>query len=291
MKVPRPLILFAFLLAILAGFDAFLIEPNWIQVTHHRIAAPLVSPLKIAHLSDLHTHGLGTRERKMLSLLAEERPDVIVITGDSVFDGDISSIFRRRTRSSRRTVARPVPSDLAFKTSDEKYLSSAEVFQALHAPLGVWLVKGNWEHYHSLRDERRFYKAVGIHFLLNSAAELRPGVWLLGLDDAMVGSPDLPATLEGVPRDAFRIALFHAPAYFDKVAGQCNLALAGHTHGGQVYLPFLTRLWLPSGCGEFLSGWYERQDSRMYVSRGLGTSTLKVRFLCRPELAFITVGQ
>jgi uncharacterized protein len=291
MKVPRPLIIFVSLLVVLAGFDAFLIEPDWIEVTHHRVVAPLSSPLKIAHLSDLHTYGLGPREQRMFALLAQEQPDVIVITGDSVFNGGTSSILHSRTGRSRGTAGHKPARDLNLKPSDERYRLCGEVLRQLHAPLGVWLVKGNWEHYHRVRDERAYYKAAGIRFLLNSAAELCPGVWILGLDDAMVGSPDLLATLEGVPPDAFKIALFHAPAYFDRIAGQCNLALAGHTHGGQVYLPFLTPLWLPKGCGEFLAGWYAKQGSRMYVSRGLGTSMLSVRFLCRPELAFITIGQ
>jgi predicted MPP superfamily phosphohydrolase len=288
MKAAR-LVAFVGLLLVLVGVDAFLIEPDWIEVTHHRVVAPLSSPLKIAHLSDLHTYGLGPREQRMFALLAEEQPDVIVITGDSIFDGGSRSILSQLAPRPRRA-GKPIR-DSELKTFDERYLRCAEVFQALHAPLGVWLVKGNWEHYHRVRDERAYYKAAGIRFLLNSAAELCPGVWILGLDDAMVGSPDLLATLEGVPPDAFKIALFHAPAYFDRIAGQCNLALAGHTHGGQVYLPFLTPLWLPRGCGEFLAGWYEKQGSRMYVSRGLGTSVLSVRFLCRPELAFITVGK
>lgn len=288
MKVAR-LVAFVGLLLVLVGVDAFLIEPDWIEVTHHRVVAPLSSPLKIAHLSDLHTYGLGRREQRMFALLAEEQPDVIVITGDSIFDGGSPSIFTQLDPQPKRA-GKPTHNP-EFKTFDERYRRCGEVLRQLHAPLGVWLVKGNWEHYHRLRDERAYYKAAGIRFLLNSAAELCPGVWILGLDDAMVGSPDLLATLEGVPPDAFKIALFHAPAYFDRIAGQCNLALAGHTHGGQVYLPFLTPLWLPSGCGDFLAGWYAKQGSHMYVSRGLGTSMLSVRFLCRPELAFITVGK
>jgi uncharacterized protein len=291
MKVPRPVIAFVGLLLVLVGVDAFLIEPDWIEATHHRVVAPLSSPLKIAHLSDLHTYGLGRREQRMLALLAEEQPDVIVITGDSIFNGGSSSILHNRTEPSRGTAGHKAARDLDFKTSNERYLRCGEVLRQLHAPLGVWLVNGNWEHFHRVKDERGFYQAAGVHFLQNSAAELRPGVWILGLDDAVFGSPDLLAALKGIPLDAFKIALFHSPAYFDEIAGQCNLALAGHTHGGQVYLPFLTPLWLPRGCGEFLAGWYEKQGSRMYVSRGLGTSVLSVRFLCRPELAFITVGQ
>ena len=60
-------------------------------------------------------------------------------------------------------------------------------------------------------------------------------------------------------------------------------------HTWQVRLPWLGPLWLPGDSGRFLEGWYERNGSRMYVSRGIGMSILPVRFLCRPELAIITL--
>src|SRR5215831_17610324 len=68
------------LLAAAAGIDAFLIEPDWIEVTHHQVVAPIMSPLKIAHLTDIHTKGLGRREKRMLALLEKEQPDLIAIT-------------------------------------------------------------------------------------------------------------------------------------------------------------------------------------------------------------------
>ena len=77
----------------------------------------------------------------------------------------------------------------------------------------------------------------------------------------------------------------------DRIAGKCDLALAGHTHGGQVRLPWLPPLWLPRGSGRFVEGWYEREGSQMYVCRGIGMSILPIRFFCRPELAVITVGE
>jgi len=79
---------FLFVFAAVAGLavavDSLLIEPYRIEVTHSSIQAPLTRPLKIAHLSDLHTCGLGRRELKLLSLLDAEHPDVIVITGDTI---------------------------------------------------------------------------------------------------------------------------------------------------------------------------------------------------------------
>jgi len=278
------------LLAAVVAIDAFLIEPYWIEVTHHRVTAPVTSPLKIAHLSDIHTSGLGRREKRMLALLDQERPDLIAITGDSIYNGHLFDTFLRTRVVPLQAAGSSVPRRLHQKPYDDRYAGCFDVLRRLHAPLGVWFVRGNWEHWRPIWDERRFSEDARVHFLQNAASQIAPGVWIIGLDDAVFGSPDLDAALREVPSAAYKIVLFHSPAYFETVAGHCDLVLAGHTHGGQVYLPFLTWLWLPTGCGEFLAGWYERQGSRMYVSRGIGVSTLNVRFLCRPELAIITLA-
>lgn len=244
---------------LVAATDAFLVEPYRIEVTHSSVEAPLTRPLKIAHLSDLHTSGLGRRERQLLARLDAEHPDVIVITGDTV-------------------------------TWGHPYDNIRPLLSRLHAPLGIWLVRGNWENDHPLLNERAFYSQLGVHFLLNQARPIRPDVWLVGLDDPSSGSPNLEAALNTVPQGAYEIAAFHAPAFFDHVAGQVPLVLAGHTHGGQVRLPLVPVFWLPRGSGRFLDGWYAERGSRMYVSRGIGTTLLPIRFRCLPELAIITVG-
>ena len=255
--------LFLFVFATVAGLaiavDGFLIEPYRIEVTHSSVQSPLTRPLKIAHLSDLHTSGLGRRERKLLSLLDGEQPDVIVITGDTVTWGD-------------------------------HYDNIRPLLSRLNAPLGVWLVRGNWENAYPLHNEPAFYSQLGIHFLLNEARPIRPDIWLVGLDDPSSGKPNLSAALSNVPQDAYVIAAFHAPAFFDNIAGRVPLVLAGHTHGGQVRLPLVPVFWLPRGSGRFLEGWYAERSSRMYVSRGIGTTFLPIRFRCLPELAIITVG-
>lgn len=257
---------------LLLGAYAFGVEPTWIEVTRHRLEAPVDPPLKIAHFSDLHSHGMGRRERRLLELLEAEKPDAILITGDSMVDGEL---FAPRPGS----------------REDVSYARAAELLGRLHAPLGVWAARGNWEELRRLPDERGYYSHLGLHLLVNEAAELRPGVWLAGFDD-LQGAPALEPALQAIPPDArFAIAFFHSPAFFDRLAGRFPLSLAGHTHGGQVRLPFLPPLWLPSGCSRYVEGWYESEGARLYVSRGIGTSVLPVRFLCRPELAIVTVGR
>jgi uncharacterized protein len=278
LKAPRPrkarspslpVVVVLLVLGVAVVGDASLLEPDWLEVTRHHYRLPtrsgmlgpanaLSRPLKIAHLSDLHTYGLGRRERRLLALLDEEKPDLIVVTGDT--------LARRGT-----------------------YEMCGELLSRLHAPLGVWVVRGNWENWRPVKGERAFYASAGVNFLLNEARPVRQDVWLVGLDDPSSGAPNLEAALKSVPAGAFTIALFHSPAYFDQVASHCPLALAGHTHGGQVRIPLVPPLWLPRGSGRYLAGWYRHGAAQMYVSRGIGTSILPIRFLCRPELAIITL--
>ena len=224
-----------------------------------REAAPLTAPLKIAQLSDLHTHGMGRNERKALEILAEEKPDLIVVTGD------------------------------CLGNPGGKYEFCKQFYQKLHAPVSVWVVRGNWENESPVHRERAFYAESGVHLLVNENASPRPDFFLLGLDDSASGTPRLDAALSGVPAAAYKIALFHSPAYFDRIAGQVNICIAAHTHGGQVRLPFLPPLWLPKGCGRFVEGWYEEKGTRMYVNRGLGMSNLPIRFFCRPEITIFSL--
>lgn len=254
----RSLTVVLVVLAIAAGIDSLFIEPFRIEVTHFDIQAPLAAPLKIVQLADVHTHGMGRNERKAMQIFAEEKPDLIVVVGDCLGNGA------------------------------GNYEMCKQFYQKLHAPLGVWVVRGNWENDRPVHRERMFYAESGVHILVNANASPRPDFSLVGLDD-ISGKPRLDAALSGVRPGVYRIALFHSPGYFDQIAGRVNLCITGHTHGGQVRLPFVPPLWLPKGCGRFVEGWYEEEGTRMYVNRGLGMSNLPIRFLCRPEITFFTL--
>ena len=254
-----------FLSAVAKVLYAFLIEPYRIEVTRHYIPAAITSPLKIAHLSDLHTYGIGKREQLMLTLLQEEQPDLIVLTGDLISDA-------------------------------AGYAGLREVLKRMRAPLGIWIVRGNHENWYPVDklqgfgDFKSYYESAGANYLYNNNQQVRDDLWIVGLDDEMSGRPDLAKALVGVSDNVFKIAIFHSPAYFDALKGKCDLALAGHSHGGQIRIPFLRPVLLPAGCNGYYEGWYERDGARMYVSRGIGTSILNARFNCRPEIAIITLG-
>lgn len=236
---------------------AFFVEPFAVELTHHALAGDVTQTLKIAHLSDLHSRGFGTRERAVVSLVESATPDLIVITGDVADTGSMES--------------------------------SRELFRQLHAPLGIWVVRGHSEHARPVADEASFYKSLGVHLLENQGVAARDDVWLMGLDDPSAGHPDLSAALVGAPPASFKIALFHSPDHFADVAGLFHLGLAGHTHGGQVRLPGLGPLWLPTGGHNYVQGWYTKNRSQLYVSRGIGTTQIPARLLSRPEVALIEI--
>ncbi|WP_437635681.1 metallophosphoesterase [Sorangium sp. So ce854] len=244
--------------AALAG-HAFWVEPYRVEVSHHRVPMALARPLRVAHLSDLHTVGFGRRERRVAELLAREAPDVIVVTGDSIAD-------------------------------DGSYAGVTETLRELHAPLGVWSVEGNWEHWRPSADARAAYAAAGVNDLTNASARLREDVWLVGLDDTLAGHPDAARAFDGVPRGAQVIVLLHSPVGVYQVRGRAGLVLAGHTHGGQIRWPWGTPLWLPPGSGTFVEGAYDVDGTTMYVSRGIGNSLVEARLFCRPEIAIFELG-
>lgn len=238
------------------------IESNEVEVTRWKVPKRLDPPLKIAQVSDLHVIRFRRREREVVRILEQEQPDVVLVTGDSVGDG-----FHY---------------DRAHKV--------LSAIAATRPPLGAWVVNGNWETLDPMQDEWEFYESAGLRFLPNGGVLLRQDVWLAGLEDPATGEPNLEQALHGAPAGAYVIAMFHSPGYFDKTAGRYDLALAGHTHGGQVNLPRIQPFWLPRGSGRFLSGWYEKGGSRMYVSRGIGWSHLPIRVNCSPEIPIITIG-
>jgi uncharacterized protein len=249
-------------LAVVAGLYAALVEPYWIEVTHHQVAASVRSPVRIAAVADLHTRGYGWRERRLVALLERERPDLIVLVGDVLADnGPLTGA-----------------SDAAGV--------AAEVLAKLDAPLGIWAVLGNWENWRPEVDKRALFGGAGVRLLVNRAEPVRPDLWLVGVDDAMSGAPMPGVALGAVPEGVFAVGVFHSPEGFDSVAGRLPLALAGHTHGGQVRVPGLP-VWLPGGSGSYDRGWFEKQGSRLYVSRGVGTTILPIRLLCRPELVIL----
>ena len=252
---------------------AWLVEPNWIEVTQHEARFKTLpeefNGLVVAHLSDLHISRYGIRERRVLTLLAEAKPDVVVVTGDFTLEGSDPAAIQRFLRDLRD----------------------------LHPPFGIWAVLGNHDHWYPPAENyaavRQLFKDAGVALLVNQWGRLGKGrdtLSLIGVDDPFSGYADLAVALKGTQRTPFAILLTHSPQIFIKAdLMKFDLVLAGHTHGGQIRLPGIGALWLPAGSEDYESGWFYGQSAQMYVTRGVGTSILPFRLFCRPEIALITL--
>jgi hypothetical protein len=173
----------------------------------------------------------------------------------------------------------------------------------LKAPLGVYSILGNHDWWYNVNGVRKALNHVGIPLMENDAVLLgKPGArfWLAGLGDQLAhwlgpnhfrGEDDLPGTLAKVTTSDPVILLAHEPDIFPDVPARVALTLAGHTHGGQIKLPFIPPVWAPSAYGaRFAYGHIVERDRHMIVSGGLGTSKVPLRLNVPPEILRITLG-
>ncbi len=234
----------------------------------------------IAQLSDVHIGAFvrGDELREAEALIRRARPDLIVLTGDLI-DHDI----------------RYAPRLGAFVRRLEQ----------LGVRDGVVAIPGNHDYYAGIDDVLATLREGGARVLRNeglivpdgeraSAASPRGGFSLLGTDDLWArrygtsGGADLPRTIAAAAPDLARVLLCHNPELFAEAAGQVDLQLSGHTHGGQI--TFLVRpadLFLRHG---FVAGRYERSGSSLYVNRGFGTVGPPARLGNPPEVTRIVLA-
>jgi predicted MPP superfamily phosphohydrolase len=207
-----------------------------------------------------------------IDAIRREHPSLVVITGDLVDCPEETSAC------------------IAFLS---------ELRAAARVPVVV--VPGNWDHraFPTKRSiaawHKRLQAETHIRVLVNQNVVLRrhgDRMWLVGTDDPYFGHADLDASFKGVPDTAFALVLTHAPEAFEELAQRpaARLVLAGHTHGGQVRLPFIGAVRVPSRYGtRFARGLFKLGDTLFYVNAGMGMSHLPIRFLCRPELTVLTL--
>jgi predicted MPP superfamily phosphohydrolase len=192
------------------------------------------------------------------------------------------------------------------------FRDAAPELEALHAPLGVFACLGNHDHWEDADEVRAILEDVGVRVLVDESARLADGLWLAGVDDLMIREPDLERTAAGIPDGAAVVLLSHSPMILPYVADRPWLVLAGHTHGGQVALPFigprgtarvpgvkwLMHAWERSGVRRhggrveavsghrYPEGWYQEGRATMYVNRGIGINQMwPIRLNCPAEIA------
>lgn len=253
---------------------AFWIEPRSLTVTRLEIASPAwprtAPELRIVLLSDIHAagpHDLPPRCAQVVERANAEAPDLILLLGDYVDDRRLRTAF--------------VPPEVI-----------APVLGRLRARLGVYAVLGNHDWRVGGLRTARALAVAGIAPLDNAVQRLALAggdCWLAGIGDASVGGDRLAATLAQVPDDAPVLLMTHSPEVFPEVPERVALSVAGHTHGGQVRLPLIGAVYVPARCWRYVYGHMVEGGRHLFVSRGIGQSTVPVRFLCRPEIVVITL--
>lgn len=272
----------------LAGY-AFIVEPRFRLAVTEWAVSPSTWPaepprLRIAVLADLHACEPWMPTSRIAHIAARTmqlQPDLIVLLGDYV--EALGDDYRSRALSIPEWV---------------------EPLAALRAPLGVYAVLGNHDWWHDAKAVRQGLTGAGIPVLENRAVKIaRDGheFWLAGLGDQMAyrkdggwrGVDDLDATLAQIADAATVVLLTHEPDIFERVPPRVALTLSGHTHGGQVYVPFLGAPWIdlsPFG-REHPYGHFARNGSHLIISSGLGLTARPVRFMMPPEITLVSVGR
>lgn len=267
---------------------AFVIEPNRLVVTEATIALPGLPAdfegMRIAAISDLHVGSNFITLDKLGQVVDRTNalnPDLIVLLGDFVKNTDSRRAEKRNGLRVRDSVV----------VAPEVF---AQRLSKLHAKLGVFAVLGNHDWAYDEVKVRSSLEAAGIHFLDNDAVLLqrRNGkVWLVGLGDYFTHHHHITKALLAVKDNSPLIAITHSPDIFPELPSRFLFTLAGHTHGGQVDLPILGRLIVPSNYGaRYASGHIEEDGKHLFVTTGIGTSIIPVRFRVPPEIALITLS-
>jgi predicted MPP superfamily phosphohydrolase len=191
-----------------------------------------------------------------------------------------------------------VPGDFVNSATDEVY-PFAESFGALQAPLGVYGVMGNHDFYASRPDiVAREVNRCGVNLLRNDGVTLRRGsdsIALLGIDDT--GRPDrasgaMLSARKGSSLPDTTILLCHRPYFLEQASREgIDLMISGHTHGGQIVFARVGDISITPAqlFSPYVWGKYEWGDTKMYVTRGIGTVGLPVRMNCSPELVILTL--
>jgi uncharacterized protein len=267
---------FAILLLILScGVYAVFIEPNRLIVHQETIQIDNwpgeLSGLRIAMIGDIHTGGPFINEKKLrqiVELTNQQNPDLIVLLGDYMSPNSWHS----------------------HRVEPEV---TAAVLKDLHAPLGVYSILGNHDWWYSGAKVRHALEENGIHVLDEEVAEVNghgSSFWLIGFADLWTRPQHIQETIRKAPEGATTIGLSHNPDIFIHMPPTMPLMLAAHTHGGQVKLPIIGTPIVPSYFGpRYTAGHVFENGHHMFVTTGIGTSILPVRFRVPPEIVILRI--
>jgi hypothetical protein len=245
----------------------YFIEPYWPEITRVRITSAKLSslarPIRIAHISDLHSDPKPRLESKLPELIAAEKPDIILFTGDAINSPEALPVFK-------------------------------ECLRLIAAIAPTFVVRGNWDASFHRRSD--LVSDTGAEELRSAAKRIEIEGAILWIGGVAAGQEvDLTETFKEAPQADFKVFLHHYPDEIEEVSlAGIDLYCAGHTHGGQIALPFYGALITLSRYGKrYEAGLYRVRDTWLYVNRGIGMEggpAPRVRFCARPEITIIEVA-
>ena len=245
---------------------AYFVEPYWISIRNIQIKSAKLpknsKPIRVVHISDIHSDAKVRLEEKLPSAIDEQKPDLIVFSGDAI-------------------------------NSPEGLLNFRKCLTEIAKIAPTFVVRGNWDVWYWNKQD--LFGETGAKQLNGTAEKLEINgnpIWLSGV--FVESEEKLSETLDQIPKNEFSIFLFHYPDLIEEVSrAEIDLYCAGHTHGGQVAMPFYGALVTFSKFGkEYEGGTYQKGKTWLNVNRGIGMeggNIPRVRFWARPEITVIDI--
>lgn len=243
-------------------FEKYVIDWNYFDISKSD-----KNKIKIIQISDLHIDELRCFHKAIAKKINSIRPDLIVITGDSI-----------------------------DKTDKIETLNN--FLGLIDVSIKKYAITGNWEYWGhvDLIELKNVYSKNNCELLINENRTItikKREISIIGIDDFVGGNADFKKAIEHLKKTETTIVLSHCPEHRDVIARQkgdldIDLVLSGHTHGGQIsflgFVPFK-----PQGSGRYLKGWYKESEPKLYISKGIGTSILPIRFGARAEMVIMEI--
>lgn len=257
-------ILFVLILFVTVIVWAFFIEPKMLVVKHYKIKNEKLTGVRVVFASDFHLKETQEeRLKEIVNKINAQNPDIVLLGGDFVNGHNFENTL-----------------------SIEKI---ADNLSKINSRYGVYSVLGNHDWWLDGEGIKKELEKNNIRVLLNENVSVNLGdkkIFIAGVEDLMTRDADVKKSLKNSNLPV--MLLTHSPDIFPEIPSSVDLTFAGHTHGGQVSLPFIGPLIVPSAYGKkYASGLIFEDRKKMIVSKGIGTSIISIRFNCAPEIIII----
>lgn len=239
----------------------FFIEPNMLTVTHYSLKDDSLAGLKVVFLGDLHIRNNQQQYlQRLVNTINAQTPDIILSAGDFVNGYNAN---------------KSIPIE-----------DIAKALGSIKTKYGFYTVLGNHDWWQNGEHITNVLKKNSITVLANNSVKVKD-FYIAGVEDMTTRQIDITSTLANTHNPI--ILLTHSPDIFPKVPNTVNLTLAGHLHGGQIRLPLLGALIVPSAYkNKYVYGLINENEKKMIVTRGIGNSILNIRINCVPEIVVIS---